>query len=105
MNELLALPGWQTPPTTLQEWAKRLEESGSVVDVKRESTNVSWIECSRHRFRGYVVMAGEHIEAINFELSPIDPESARQVIEAAAQALGWEVHEDDGEDDGDEDDE
>ncbi len=103
MIELLALPGWQAPPVTLEDWSSRLRESGSDVIVTRESTGVSWLECTRHRFRGYAVMAGRDVEAINFELNALDPEPAARVIEAVALALGWEVHAEDPDEESDSD--
>ena len=60
--------------------------------VTRESTGVSWLEIGPLRLRGYAVLAGRHVEAINFELADPDPAPATRVVEAAAEALGWEVH-------------
>ena len=36
-------------------------------------------------------MEGLKVEAIDFELSSVDIESARRAIETAAAALGWEL--------------
>jgi hypothetical protein len=101
--ELLALPGWRTPPTPLDAWVERLTASAGPVVVTREATDASWLEVGRLRLRGYAVLAGRHVEAINFELSDPDRTAATQAIMAAAEALGWEVHDDDGEDDEDDD--
>jgi hypothetical protein len=103
--ELLALPGWQTSPTSLDAWVERLTALAGPVVVTREATDASWLEIGRLRLRGYAVLAGRNVEAINFELSDPDPAAATQAITAAAEALGWEVHDDDEADDDDDDDE
>src|SRR6516164_2744063 len=98
MIELLALPGWQTPPTTLNDWIARLTDLSGPVTVTRESSEATWLEVGTLRFRGYAVMAGRRVEAINFELTDPDSAPATRIIEAAAEALGWEVQPD-GDDD------
>ena len=102
--EYLALPAWQTPPTTVDAWVARLSEAGGPAIVSRESSTVAWLEIAPLRLRGYVVIENGHAAAINFELTAPDPGPATRAIEEAARALGWEVHPDD-EDDEDEDDE
>jgi hypothetical protein len=105
MTELLALPGWNTPPTPLEAWSEALRSAGHPVATTRESTGVAWLEVGALRLRGYAVLQGDHVEAINFELAgtagATGPETdpARTAVERAAAALGWEVHEDDGEED------
>ena len=99
MTELLALPGWNTPPTALDAWVEALGSPGHAVVTTRESTTVSWVEIAALRCRGYVLMQGQHVEAINFELTALDPAPARAFIEAVAVSLGWEIHDDDGPDD------
>ena len=96
--ERLAIPGWQSAPTTLDDWVGQLAASGGPVTVTRESTGVSWLEIGPLRLRGYAVTEGVHVEAINFELNDPDPTAGLAAIEAAARALGWEIHEDDSED-------
>jgi hypothetical protein len=104
MIELLALPGWQASATTLEEWVARLSEAAGAVEVTRESSGVAWLEVRGLRLRGYAVIeAGEHVEAVNFELTAPDPGPAARAVAEAAAALGWEVHqEDEEEDDGEE---
>jgi hypothetical protein len=104
MSELLALPGWQTPPTPLDEWVAQLEAHGGPVVVTAESSSVSWLEIGSLRLRGYAMLSGRNVEAINFELSAADPESARRVVQTVADALGWEVHADDDNDNDEQDD-
>jgi hypothetical protein len=102
--ELLALPGWQTPPAPLDAWVERLTALAGPVVVTREGTDASWLDVGVLRLRGYAVLAGRTVEAINFELHDPDPTAAMQAINAAAAALAWEVHEDD-EDETDDDEE
>lgn len=104
MIEFLAIPGWQTPPTTLAEWVARLEEeAGPAVIVERESPQGAWVHLEAMGVHGFAVLAGPHVEAINFEVQePITPEVGR-LLERAASAIGWEIHPDDPDDDEDDD--
>lgn len=103
MSELLALPGARTAPRTLDDWVAQLETHAGPVAVTREGSGASWLVVGRLRLRGYAMLAGRNVEAINFELHEPDLTPASRAIAAAAEALGWEVHCD--EDDEDEDDE
>jgi hypothetical protein len=100
--ELLALPGWQAPPRSLDDWVVQLTAHAGPVAVTREDTDVSWLEVAQLRLRGYAMLAGRNVDAINFELADIDPARATAAVTAAAEALGWEVHHD--EDDVDDED-
>ncbi len=100
MIELLAIPGWQTPPTSLAEWAAHLEErSGCKPAIEQESPDGAWIEIAPLRVRGFAVLSGPAIEAINFEITDPDPTEATQFLESAAAAIGWEIHPDDEDED------
>ena len=104
MTEYLAIPAWQTPPTPIDAWVGRLAEaSGAPVGLTREGSGVAWLELAPLRVRGYVQVENGQAAAINFELHALDPGPAARVLEAAAAALGWELHADD-EDEADEDD-
>ncbi len=105
MPEYLALPAWNTPPTTVDAWVVGLAEAGGPVVVRRESPTVAWLEAAPLRLRGYVMIEDGHATAINFEVHDPDPGGpANRAVEAAAAALGWEVHPDDGEDEAEDDD-
>jgi hypothetical protein len=93
--ELLALPGWQAPPRSLDDWVAALTTHAGPVVVTREDTEVSWLEVAQLRLRGYAMLAGRIVDAINFELADSDPAPATCAVTAAAEALGWEVHHDD----------
>jgi hypothetical protein len=102
MIELLAIPGWQTGPTLLSDWVARLEaEVGGPVAVKRDPPQGAWIEVGQLRLRGFAMLAGPHVEAINFEVSAPDPVPATRLLEATSASIGWEIYpdEEDGEDD------
>ena len=101
MIELLSLPAHQAPPTKLEDWVARLSELGGPVTVNRDSPGASWLEVASLRLRGYAMLEGGLVGAINFELTDPDPSPASRVVEAAARALGWEVHADDPDDDPD----
>ena len=91
MTELLAVPAWDQPSIPLTRWVDEFERQGLVVSVTRESADVSWIEVNALRMRGYAVMDGLSVEAINFELHAPDPAPARHAVETAAAALAWDI--------------
>jgi hypothetical protein len=98
MLEYLALPAWNTPETSIDAWVARLSETGGRVIVSHESSTVTWLEAALLRLRGFVVVENGHAAAINFELHDHDPQPATRVLEAAAEALGWELYLDDDHD-------
>jgi hypothetical protein len=104
MIELLALPAWNAPPRTLDDWQAGLAGAGRPPVVVRESSAASWLELAPLRLRGYVVMEGPHVAAINFELGAPDSAAAARLLESVAHALGWELHPDDLDDPDDSDD-
>ena len=101
MIELLSLPGHQAPPTTLDAWVAQLSTLGGPVTVTRDTPAACWLEVSPLRLRGYAILEGALVAAINFELTDPDPAPASRVVETAARTLGWEVHADDPDDDPD----
>ncbi len=102
MLEYLALPAWNTPPTSVESWVAELSEAGPVI-VTRESSTVTWLEIAPIRLKAYVVVENGNASAINFELHALDPAPSTRAIVKAAETLGWELHEDDGTDEDDED--
>jgi len=96
--ELLAVPAWNTPPRSLDDWRDALVAEGHAAVIRRDGGE-TWIELGELDLRGFVALDGEHVEAINFELHAPDPSPASQVVDAAAQRLGWEVHPDEPEED------
>src|SRR3954471_17527 len=88
MIELLAIPAHGTGPTTLEAWAGALRAgSGGEVTGERESAEGAWLVLGPLRLRGFAMIAGHEVEAINFELSAIDPAPATAMIEAVAAGL------------------
>jgi hypothetical protein len=98
MMELLAIPTWNSSPATLNDWRGALAAQGFEPVVARDEEE-TWIEVAPLRLRGFVELAGEHVEAINFELHDPDPAPASRAVVVAAKSLGWEVHPDDPEED------
>jgi hypothetical protein len=101
MTELLALPEWNAPPRTLADWSEQLAQLGHSPHLEQESGDAAWLEIAPLRLRGYALIEGELVTAINFQLAATDPQFAASVVLQAAQALGWELHDDDGGEDGD----
>ncbi len=105
MTELLAIPSWKTEPTTLDTWVARLGElAGSPATLERVPPDGAWIVVGAKRVRGFAMLAGPHVEAINFELVDHDPAPATRYLEEVAASLDWELHPDDDEDGDDKDD-
>src|SRR5579859_3517755 len=100
MTELLALPEWNTPRTTVADWSARLETSGHQAVLCRDDDGDSWLELAPCRLRGLLELEGDAVVSIHFELSAADPRAAAQLLETAARALGWGIYadEDDVED-------
>lgn len=96
--ELLALPAWNTSTTPLSAWVDQFANQGLRVALAHESSGVTWLEIGALRLRGYAVIESGSVEAINFELHDQDLSLSRDAIERAAQAIGWEVHEDEDDD-------
>jgi hypothetical protein len=105
MLEYLAIPAWNARPASLDAWTARLTEFGGPVVVTRDSSTSGWLEVASLRLRGYILLYNGKASAINFELHDPDPGPATLAIEAAAKALGWEIHPDDDDDDDDDEDE
>jgi hypothetical protein len=102
MIEWLAIPAWRTPETTLEAWVDRLElQAGQAVVVERDPPEGAWIHLETIGVRGFAVLAGQHVEAINFEIDDRDTGAAARFLEEAASAIGWEIHPDDEDDEDD----
>ncbi|MGE3822305.1 MAG: hypothetical protein AB7I30_23070 [Isosphaeraceae bacterium] len=102
MIEPLAIPAWNTPPRTLQDWVDTFESLGLTPRTMRESPSAWWIEVPSAGLRGYAVTRGDQVEAINFEIDPGQLDQARARLAAVAEALGWELHDEDDDEDDDE---
>ena len=98
MVEYLALPAWDTPARSIDEWISSLAEAGGPARLRRESSTVWWLLAPELDLEGYVLVESGHPSAINFELKADDPGHALAVITAAAHSVGWEIHAE-GEDD------
>ncbi len=101
MTEILAVPGWKVLDTPLSAWIDQFQAQGLDAVATRESTDVWWVEIRSLRLKGYAVMDGKHVEAINFELDDPDIVPARSALEKAADALSWELHDDESDDEND----
>jgi len=84
MIELLSLPGHKAPPTSLDAWVVQLSTLGGPVTVTRDSPGASWLEVGPLRLRGYAMLEGGLVGAINFELTDPDP--------SPAERLGHSLH-------------
>lgn len=105
MIERLAVPQWNAPGRTLDDWVAEFHRQGHPARIVPEPPEAAWLEIAPLRLRGYVVLEGRNVSAINFELSSADSAEAHRAIEAAAERLGFELHSDEDEDELNDDDE
>ena len=87
-------PGGRRPARSLDDWLAQFSAQGLATAVEPDGPGAAWIVVATLRCRGYALRAGATLEGINFELTAPDPAPATAAIEAAADALGWEVHPD-----------
>jgi hypothetical protein len=99
MIELLALPEWNAPLRTLEDWLAQLSTAGHSPSVERVSGEAVWLELAPLRVRGYAMLEGTHVAAIHFELMGPSTEPAASLVYAAARALAWDVTADNDDDD------
>ena len=99
MAEWLALPASGAAPVAIDIWVAALESVDSMPRVARDGPGVAWIEVASAGVKGYAVIEGSGVEAINFEISAPDPAAALALLQAAAARIGWELHQDDDDDD------
>ena len=99
MIEWLAMPATGTESTTLYAWTGAFSDLGHAARVAHEGPGVAWIEVAAAGLRGYVVIEGGIVEAINFELRDADPSQTLALLRSATSALGWELHQEDDEED------
>jgi hypothetical protein len=102
MIELLAIPAWNAPARSVDDWVAALVAEGLDAVITRDDDE-TWLEVARLRMRGFVEHEGSRLEAINFELEGPDADQATVLLARAARTLDWEVHADDENDDLDED--
>lgn len=81
-------------PVALERWIEAFASSGSPAVVVQED-GATWIEVATLRMRGFVAFEGLVVEAINFELHDVDPAPAFQLLETVAGSLGWELYQED----------
>lgn len=103
MIERLAVPEWNAPARTLDDWVAEFARQGHPARLEPEPPEAAWLEIARLRLRGYALLEGRHVSAVHFEVTAPDPAEALCVLEAAAQRLSFEVHADENEDDEDDD--
>lgn len=100
MTEILAIPKWKENPRPLDDWLAAFSDLGSAPTLNRDGAEAVWIELGPLRTRGYALAEAGLVTAIHFEIHAPDPSEARAALDAAAESLGWELHDDtDDEDD------
>lgn len=100
MIEWLAMPATGASRVMLDAWAEAFSAVGYTARIVHEGPGVAWIEVPSERLRGYAVIEGGGVEAINFEFPEPDAAATLTLLQAIVARLGWELHqEDDDEDD------
>jgi len=95
MTERIAIPAWNTESTPIATWVEALETRLGPVVMERDGPDGAWLEVDSRLVRGYAMLEGPHIVAVNFEIEAKDPDFAIRDIESACEAIGWELHIDD----------
>jgi hypothetical protein len=103
MIEFLAIPAHNAPPSTLEDWVAWLSGQGQSPRIAREDEDLVWLEIPALHVKGLVSFEGDRLEAVNFELHGPDAAPALGILHSLAANFAWELHEDDGLDDEDED--
>ena len=98
MIERLAIPSWKTPPRTLDDWKVRFEALGHPAALDR-GPEEAWLLVDSAGLRALAVIEAEALGALHVEIDAEDPAHALALLDAAAGQLGWEVHDEDDEDD------
>ncbi len=101
MVELLAIPEWNAPPRSLDDWVERFNALGYAPEIEPDLPEGAWLSVGSLRLRGYAVLEGRLVTAINFEIHAPDPAPTTRVLEETARSLGWEIHPEDEEEDED----
>ena len=99
MVEWLAMPATGAAPVMLDAWSEAFAALGQTARIVHDGPGVAWIEVPSARLRGYAVIEGGGVEAINFELREPDPAAALALLQAVVAKLGWELHQEDDEED------
>jgi len=94
LTERLAIPSWNAPPRTLADWRARFEALGQPVIVER-SPEETWLTIAPLGLRGFAVLEGGAMAALHIEIDADDPSPALALLDEAARDLGWEVHDED----------
>ena len=98
MIERLAIPAWKTPPRTLEDWRAQFEALGHPSAIDRGSEE-AWLQVESAGLRVLAVIESETLGALHVEIIADDPAPALALLDAAAERLGWEVVDEDVEED------
>ncbi|RUL89782.1 hypothetical protein [Tautonia sociabilis] len=101
MIERLLIPSWNTPVRSVDDWNAELARLGHPPEVAREGSDELWLVLERVGARLLAVVEGPTLTAWHAEIDAEDPAPALAVIDQAAAALGWEVHDEDLDEDED----
>lgn len=92
------------PPTghtgcPLEDWLGAMTEFGLEANAKRDPEGL-WIHFANASIVGFVSFDKSLVEAINFELPRNTTHSQQESLRQAAKKLGWEIWDQDSDDDG-----
>ncbi len=94
--EWLAIPQWDAPPRTLEDWRGAFESRGydGTVEVEPDAT---WLFVDQLGLKAFAVIESERLVALHMEVP--DRKEAVELVEQIAVELDWELHDDEEEDD------
>ncbi|MEW4566331.1 hypothetical protein AB1L88_00545 [Tautonia sp. JC769] len=97
--ERLLIPAWNAPARSVDDWNAQLEQLGDPPVIDRRDPEELWIVLDPIGTRLLAVMEGSTLVALHAEIDGPDPSNALDLLGRAADALDWEVHETEDEDD------
>lgn len=99
MIERLLIPSWNAPRRSLDDWQAEFDRLGHPPTVERDGPDETWLVLDPIGTRLLAVVEGAVLTALHAEIDAPDPGPALAILDRAAGALDWEVHDEDEEDD------
>lgn len=97
-SEWLAVPPTGISGCPLEDWLGVLNHFGLEAFAKRDPEGL-WIHFAGSTLAGFVSLDKSMVEAINFEIATDVSASQREALRKAVEKLGWEVWDQDSDDD------
>jgi hypothetical protein len=97
--ERLLIPAWNAPPRSIDDWQRQFEQLGHPPSIDRGEPEETWLFLDSMGTRLLAVIEGPTLTALHAEIDGPDPSTALDLLNQAADALHWEVHDTEDDDD------